>query len=184
MDFYRGDDRGPGDMDLRTIGFAAKKPALPMDGDQAREFLSGIFETYAVNDFAFKWRGQTPGFLISTAMVQGGGFQGKKYFYKLTIPDNELTLQIIDNKGNRLNKFPVKDGPVKRKYFLLFNNGSYEKADLIAFCHGIVDTKEATFLTTIPTRYIVGYRGGFNTIKEKVPFAPFFGPHRPRIYKK
>jgi hypothetical protein len=182
MDLYRGDDRGPGDMKLRTIGFNAKPPALPMNAAEARDFLTNIFKTKTSFDVGVLWRASTPGNLIATAMTQGGAFQGMKHFYKIIIPDNELTLQVIDFKGRLQNTFPVGDALNTRKYFLLFNNRRYQDADMIAFCHGIVDTKEVTFLTTIPARYIYGYRNGMNTNKENVPFAPFIGPHRPRIY--
>jgi hypothetical protein len=184
MDLYRGDNRGPGDMDLRTIGFKAKPPALPMNGAQARDFLADIFKTKTSFDIGVLWRASTPGFLIATALTQTGAFQGMKYFYKIIIPDNELTLQAIDIKGRLQHTFPVGDALDARKYFLLFNNRRYQDADMIAFCHGIVSTKEVTFLTTIPARYIYGYRSGMSTHIEKLPFAPFIGPHRPRIYAR
>jgi hypothetical protein len=181
MVFYRGDDRGPGDMKLRTVGFDAKPPAVTMDGSLARTFLANLFRTQTSVDIGFGWRAETPGNLVATAMTQEGAFQGKNYFYKIVIPDQELTLQVINMRGVRQVCFPVNLALTKGGYFLLYNNPRYEAASMIAFCHGCVHTKEVTFITKIPSRYIVGYRNGANTTKENVPFAPFVGPHRPRL---
>jgi hypothetical protein len=181
MDFYRGDDRGPEDMKLRKDGFDAKPPAMTMDGLMARKFLENLFKTRTSVDIGFLWRSQTPGNLVATAMKQGGAYQGKKYFYKIVIPDHELTLKSINLKGVMQNTFPVNQALTKGGYFLLYNNPKYESASIVALCHGCVDTKEVTFLTKIPSKYIVGYRSGSNTTKEEVPFAPFAGPHRPRL---
>jgi hypothetical protein len=181
MDFYRGDDRGPQDMKIRQVGFDAKPPAPTMNAAMAREFLKKLFNTRTINDIGFQWRVQTPGYLVATAMKQGGAFQGKNYFYKITIPNVELTLQTLNKQGILEDIFPTNQALTKGGYFLLFNNHKYEAATLIALCHGCVSTKEATFLTVIPSRYIVGYRSGSNTIKENVPFVSFVGPHRPRL---
>jgi len=178
MDFYRGDNRGPDDVNILRHGFTAKPPAVPMNGAESRAFLSLMLAEYKGSaELGFKWRGETPGGLVATAMIQGGGYQGMKYFYKCTIPNDELTLQKLTSKGKLGDPLPVTEALASRSYFLLYNNGSYQTADLIAFCHGQVQSKEATFLTTIPARYIVGYRSGQNTTNETVPFAPFRRPH-------
>lgn len=178
MDFYRGDNRGPMDATLITVGFSAKPPEQPMSASAARAFLATSFQTKKPLDIGMEWRKQTPGFLVATAMTQTGGFQQMKYFYKISIPNGELTAQELEMNGTLGKTFPVNEASTRNKYFLLFNHLTYQNATLIAFCHGIVHSKEATFLTTIPARYIEGYRSGMSTTKEHAPFAPFRGPHR------
>ena len=174
MDFYRGDDRDPKDAVLVRDGFSAKPPAKTMSGVGARGFLAGLYnQGMRTEDFAFKWRGQTPGFLVSTAMTQDGGFQQKAYFYKISIPNTELTFQVLNNNGSLGQVIPAANALNAGGYLLAFNNGSYLNADVIAVCHMKVNTKEATFLTAIPARYIVGERHGADTTDKSKPFTPF-----------
>lgn len=181
MDFFRGDNRGPTDDSILAHGFAAKPPELPMDGPAAWRFaqLNVLGKSEGqLNTAAMTWRERTPGNLVASALTQGGAFQNMKYFYKFSIPDDELSAFEIGDGGALGHGFPIAQAPAKKAYFLICNNSSLPQADLIAFVHGKVNTKEATFFTTVPKKYIVGYRNGKNTINESCPFAPFLAPHR------
>ncbi|WP_287849469.1 hypothetical protein [Acidiphilium sp.] len=197
MDFYRGDGRGPNNEVLRTKGFTAKPPAVTMTGTQARHHLAGLYSTIVgkynfgakkgqdisadTNTIGQGLRKETPGNLIATAMTQAGAYQQTAYFYKITIPDNELTFQKIKQNGELAEIISAQEALTTKAYFLLFNNSSFENADILALCHGVVDSKEATFFTGIPAKYIVGYRSGQNVLKNNVPFVPFAGPHRTAV---
>ena len=171
MDFYRGDNRPPHDPVLSTRGFTAKPPAQTMSGDEARAFLQNMAGGPA--EIGMVWRGQTPGGLIATAMTEEGAYSHLQHFYKITIPDEEITLRLLTRTkalGANVQHSSALKTPA---YFVLFNNGNYQAADLIGFCHGLVHTKEVTFLTAIPARYIAGFRQTAHTGRLGMPFVPF-----------
>jgi hypothetical protein len=171
MDFYRGDDRPPYDAVLSTQGFTAKPPAQTMSGDQARAFLANA--SGKPHEIGFRWRVQTPGGLIATSMTQEGAFSQFRHFYKITIPDNEITLRRLTNTKELGANVQPSSALGTSDYFILYNNKNYQAADLIGFCHGKVSTKEVTFLTAIPARYIAGFRQARYTGDSDVPFIPF-----------
>jgi len=179
MDFYRGDDRIPTDGVICSQGFTAKPPSPTMNGDQARLYLAQQFmngsQRLTCQDVGMTWRQQTPGGLVATAQHQEGAYAGKNYFYKITIPDTELMAWELNNKGHRERQIAVAEVGTTRKYCLIHNSTTYETATLIALCHP-VSTREATFLTAIPSQYIVGTRTGKDTLNENMPFAPFINP--------
>lgn len=172
MDFFRGDDRGPDDVSMKE-GFTAKPPSRPMTPAQALQYLADKIKINAnILTLGMTWRESTPGDLIATAQTQEGGFQGKNYFYKVTIPDNELTLHSLNPKGVFGPPLPIAEGLTTSKFYIVANHQNIQQATIIGFRHGMVHTKEVTFLTTIPRKYIVGYRTGKDTTKEDIPFTP------------
>ncbi|NIJ34623.1 hypothetical protein [Sphingomonas oligoaromativorans] len=171
MDFYRGDDRPPHDPVLSTRGFTAKPPAQTMSGDEARAFLQNMAGGPA--EIGMVWRSQTPGGLIATSMIEDGAFTQFRHFYKITIPDEEITLRLLTRRKTLGANVQHSSALSTRDYFVLFNNGNYDAADLIGFCHGQVQSKEVTFLTAIPARYIAGFRQSAYTGRPDVPFIPF-----------
>ena len=179
MDFFRGDNRGPQDNSILAYGFACKPPSQPMDGPKAYKYLlDELARCKGPNTLGQTWRERTPGNLNASAMTQAGAFQNMKYFYKFTIPDDELTAIEVSDGGKIEGVFSIAEALTRKVYFVLCDNNAVANANLIAFCHGKVNTKEATYLTTIPKKYIVGYRNGHNTTEEHIPFVPFLGPHR------
>lgn len=158
MDFYRGDDRPPTDEKISKIGFDGwpTYQAIQSPGD-ARAWITNQLKTDKnVMTMAFRLRVQTPGGLIATAMKEAGAFEGKSYVYKITLPD--VSLVELTRQGAGKPVAPVDDPLEVRGYFLILDNADYQKASLIGIGHGQVDTKEATFLTAIPRKYVVGYR--------------------------
>ena len=178
MDFFRGDNRAQSDMVLQSKGFTSKG-SPDRDGNAARKFLLDQFSSPAIktpHDLAFKWRVQTPGGLIATAMVEDGAYTQTHYFYKITIPDNELTFRRYLKGGAIGPEVPLSSVLEQRDYLIMHNGSSYETADIIALYHGKANTKEVTFITPIPPRYISGFRAGAHTGSSHIPFIPF---HRP-----
>lgn len=158
MDFYRGDNRPPTDKTIQLKGFNAKPPAITMSPDQARKWLSDeIAKKKNLLSLGFFLRVQTPGFLISTAMKREGATEQTDYIYHIKI-DNlhcfKITKSGVGEKIKTANPLVISE-----QLFLIVNNMDYEKATIIALGHGKVDSKEATFLTAIPKKYIMGYRG-------------------------
>lgn len=185
MLFFRGDNRSPLDSVIQKEGFTAKPPAVTMTAGEARAFLTKVLDKATLNDIGMTWRKQTPGYLVATAMTKAGAFEQMTYLYKIEIPDLVLTARKIGEKGVVGDAFPLSDALTYTKYFILHDGTTYNDATIIAFCHGLVDTKEATFLTAIPRAYIVGYRQTSLTLETdkatgkkrtydvtKVPFAP------------
>lgn len=157
MDFYRGDGRGPNDEKIKSVGFDGWPTYKALQSpEEARQWLSDqLKKDKNVMTMAFNLRVQTPGGLIATAMKEAGSYEGKEYIYKITVPD--VSLVKLGNKG--AGELMAAQDPLDvRSYFLILDNPDYTKASLIAIGHGQVDTKEATFLTTIPRKCIVGYR--------------------------
>ncbi len=92
-------------------------------------------------------------------MIPEGAFEAKEYVYKITIPDGDLELRQISNQGIGdtipMNGFDIQKST---KNFLILNT-PHNATNILALVHGMVSTKEATFYTAIPQKYIVGYRG-------------------------
>jgi hypothetical protein len=158
MDFYRGDDRSPNDEKIRKVGFDGYPEYKAIESpDKARAWITEqLKKDKNVMTMAFRLRVQTPGGLIATAMKEAGAFEGKRYVYKITIPN--VSLVELKNSGAGAPINGVEDPLEIRKYFLVLDNPDYNQASLIGIGHGQVDTKEATFLTPIPAKYIVGHK--------------------------
>lgn len=156
-----------------------------MTAAEARAFLTKELASHTLNDLGMIWRKQTPGFLVATAMTKEGAFEQMTYLYEIEIPDQALTARSIAEKGIVGAAFPLTDALTCSKYFIIHDGTTYTDATMIAFCHGPVQTKEATFLTAIPRAYIKGYRQASLTLPKDpvtglpraydvtaVPFAP------------
>ena len=178
VEFFRGDDRAPSDPVLRSQGFTPK--GIPeRDGKAARKFLRDQFSDGSINtpnDLGFRWRIQPPGGLIATSMTQDGAYTQTHYFYKITIPDNELTFRRYLRNGEIGAIVPNDSVLSQWDYLIMHNKESYEQADIIALYHGRTNSKEVTFITSIPANYISGFRNGSNTGRNDVPFAAFHKP--------
>lgn len=185
MLFYRGDNRSPLDSVIQKVGFTAKPPAVTMTAAEARAFLTKELASATLADLGMTWRKQTPGYLVATAMTREGSFEQMTYLYEIEIPDEVLTARSIAEKGVVGAAFPLSEALTYTKYFILHDGTTYADATMIAFCHGPVNTKEATFLTAIPRPYIKGYLQKALTLErdpvtgakrgydvKKVPFAP------------
>lgn len=160
MDFYRGDDRSPwkGEpSNICNVGFTLYPANKARTLEEARNEISCNMKKLL--SYMTTLRVQTPGGLISTAMIPEGAFEAKEYVYKITIPDGDLELRQISNQGIGdtipMNGFDIQKST---KNFLILNT-PHNATNILALVHGMVSTKEATFYTAIPQKYIVGYRG-------------------------
>lgn len=111
-------------------------------------------------------------------LTQDGAYQGAAFLYKISIPNHDVRLQEIGKDGRLGEVLSHEQALTTRKYFVLYDSGSYATATLLAFCHP-VGGREATFLTAIPARYVVGFRSKGNTTKTDYPFATLPKPVMP-----
>jgi hypothetical protein len=176
MDFYRGDDRSPwkGEpTNICNVGFTLYPANKARTLEEARDEISR--NTKNLLSYMTALRVQTPGGLISTAMIPEGAFEAKECVYKIAIPDIDLELRLISNQGTGaaipMNGFDIR----KCTKNLLIRNAPHNATNILALVHGMVSTKEATFYTAIPQNYIVGYRG-----KHEDTYQPITPPLPPR----
>jgi hypothetical protein len=151
MEFYRGDSRPPCDWTL-DIGFAAIRPMLP---EEARQWLVTQLVKHSgdVPALCQTLRQTRDSSVIATAIDAGGAFLQCKYLYKIRI--NTLHFFELGSEGPGRQ---IHNPLVYRGAFMIRDHFLYLAAKIIGIGHGMVCTKEATFLTTIPRTFIKKFK--------------------------
>ncbi|MGI4959256.1 MAG: hypothetical protein ACRYGI_16890 [Janthinobacterium lividum] len=177
MRFYRGDNRLP--LELNE-GF--KPQNAPTTATPANRLKTDLASAGNARDMGFVWRKQTPGGLIATARHREGSYEGMKALYTIDISDDRLFISTFQGAAikplGRLTGLP--DGTPPGGDYLITDTHDVSEANIIAFSHGLVSSKETTFLTAIERKYITGFLTGADTNKSSVGFQKMPPPVPPK----
>jgi hypothetical protein len=164
MIFYRGTETPPNKVSengFKTHGAEAAPKGMLLDWFQAQLLLDK--HKHSVKDMAFAWRKQTPGGLIATSATEMGAWEQTKYVYRIDY--SQLYIFTLQNDGAP-GPFGSRESnalALGSKYALLSDRPTLEalpQATVLALYHGVVDSKEVTFMNPIPPSLITGYRPG------------------------
>ena len=175
MDFYRCDDRQPSQIRDKS-GIEAWQP---MSAAQAYSFLmSEATGTRKPIDFTNSLRVQTCPKAVATSRITDAGFEQRAYFYVITIPDDILQLRRITSTG--IEAAPLREADLEDlnqfSGFVVFDAPTIAEAEVIGYGHGRSTVGEVTFLTTIPLKYVRGYKPGGPRLNHAVPYIPVAKP--------